>query len=335
MKNKLFFITLSFILVFSISLFSQLKVENFKKYRIYLANVIMGQGVDTSLLNANKVKPALHFITTQLTFKYELIPNNEINAAILKLKNPTTFEVGRFCNADFVFIIKIEQLYNIIRAEIITANPNCPDSAFSHSGLGVLHIFKSESGMPMFDPTLLVAIQRAFAGAVRDSNMFMFHSPPYNVKPVPSLIVSSIEFIDNPQFAFWDVFNNPTITSYDFIETIYEEIYNTSEWVVFDINSRDAIYSLFNLVLIENNVPPSYAELDAMRRFGVEHYITGVIERNQNGIKMTLFMKENNVNAVTLSQNKVIKSVEMNIYQNDLFATRIAIKNLAKRLIFE
>jgi len=86
--------------------------------------------------------------------------------------------------------------------EIISADTDNPATANTSEGLAVLHLFSKITGLPVFDPTLLTALQRAFACAVNDSLMFMQHNAPYNVKPAPSLVVAGIEFINDETLPF-------------------------------------------------------------------------------------------------------------------------------------
>ena len=316
--------------VISANCVAQLKTEFLEKgnkIRIYLANTITGQGIDTTILNANKIKPALHYITL-LNDKYEVAPDSLVNAAIKKLDNPTAFDIANEVLADKIFIVKLEQLINVIRVEIISANPMFPKKAQTAEGVAILKLFKKSDGMPYFDPTILMAMQRAFAAIENDNLMFMKNDEPYNIKPAQSTAILGIEFINDDNFVNWDLFNNPLLNSFEFIELIFESIYKNTNWVIFDTDTRDAIYGLNNLFLIENNIAPSYDELAILRQFNIEYYITGKIERTVNGITITLFIKENK-----LTSNNVIKSVSRNVYENNMDAIKNVIRELAKELV--
>ena len=317
--------------------------EKDNKIRIYLANSIVGKGIDTNILNAGKIKPALHYISL-LTNRYELVPDSEIEAAFKKLKieniqeegysirdnKMTAFEIAKEVQADRIFIIKLEQLVNAIRVEIISANPIDNNNVNIGEGIAVLKLFKKSDGMPYFDPTILTALQRAFASVENDSLMFINKEEPYNVKPAPSIVIAGIDFVNDENFTNWELFNNPLINSFEYSEVIYEAIYKNKNWVVFDIESRDAIYALFNLFLIENNVPPNYNELAALRKFNIEHYITGKIERTKNGINIILSIKENKT-----SSNEIIKLVSKEVFENNISKIRKILEDLANELVNE
>ncbi|MCL2040167.1 MAG: hypothetical protein FWG85_07035 [Bacteroidetes bacterium] len=327
--NNVIVLLISFLL--SASCFSQLRTEYIEKgdkIRIYLANTVTGQGIDTTILNASKIRPALHLITL-LNDKYELVSDSLISAAISKLDMPNAFEIADEVLADRIFVVKLEQLVNAIRVEIISANPDKQDVK-SAEGISVLHLFKKSDGFPYFDPTIMTALQRAFASIEGDSLMFMSNEEPYNVKPAPSIVIAGIEFVNNDNFISWEIFNNPLINSFEYSNIIYETAYKCPNYVLFDIDSRDGIYALFNLFLIENHIPPSYNELSALQRFNVNYYVTGKVERNVNGATITLMIKENTANS-----NKIIKSVSDNIYENNINYVKDIIEKLAKKLLYE
>ena len=120
------------------------------------------------------------------------------------------------------------------------------------------------------------------------------------------------------------------INSFEYSNIIYESAYKCPNYVIFDIDSRDGIYALFNLFLIENHIQPSYNELSALQRFNINYYITGKVERNLNGISITLMIKENKPNS-----NKIIKSVSDNVYENNINYVKNTLEKLAKKLLFE
>lgn len=315
-----------------VSCFTQLRteyIEKGNKIRIYLANALTGQGIDTNILNASKIKPALHLITL-LNDKYELVSDSLVSAAINKLDNPNSFDIAEAVLADRIFVIKLEQLVNAIRVEIISASPHKKDVVKSAEGIAVLHLFKKSDGLPYFDPTIMTALQRAFATVEGDSLMFIKNESPYNVKSAPSMVIAGIEFVNNDNFINWEVFNNPLINSFEYSNIIYESAYKCPNYVIFDIDSRDGIYALFNLFLIENHIQPSYNELSALQRFNINYYITGKVERNLNGISITLMIKENKPNS-----NKIIKSVSDNVYENNINYVKNTLEKLAKKLLFE
>jgi hypothetical protein len=263
-----------------------------------------------------------------LNDKYELVSDSLVDAAINKLNSPNAFDIAKEVLADKIFIIKLEQLVNVIRVEIISANYPDTHNARTTEGIAVLHLFKKTDGIPYFDPTILTAMQRAFAASEGDSLMFIKCEEPYNIKPVPNIVVAGIEFVNNENYAKWEIFNNPLINSFEYSEIIYEAICKIKNYVVFDIESRDALYAIFNLFLIENNVAPSYNELAALRRFNINYYITGKIERNVNGVNIILTIKENKA-----SSNEIIKSVRKEVYENDINKIRNVIRELARELV--
>jgi type IV secretory pathway VirB9-like protein len=205
-------------------------IENQPKQNIYLHSITIGQGVDTSLVNTQKIFLALNFITSNLTSKYSIIPEKEVKDVIGNERDVSALHIGARLGADYVFIIKMEQLWNAVRIEIISARPKgVSDNIHTSDGVSMLSIFDKSTELPIMDPAILKSMQRAFACAVNDSAMFMHLPTPYNVKPAPGLVICGIEFLDNEELQHWSLFDNPILSSYEFIEMIYETILNTTD----------------------------------------------------------------------------------------------------------
>ena len=311
-------------------------IDTNEKIKIYIAQTVVGLGIDTSLFPAAKINAAINFIT-MLNNDYELISDSVVIEAMRKIKQPfTAFDIAREVWADRIFIIKVEQLMNILKAEIISANPLKTDSANVSEGFAPLHLFKKATHEPLYDPALLAALQRAFAVSENDSLMFRFQNEPFDVKPAPNLVICGLEFINNLNFTHWEIFNNPLVTSYEYAELIFETINRTKNWVVFDIDSRDAIYAMFNLFLIENHIAPSINELSALKNFNVFHFITGKVERNRYGVVFTLSLNKISETEVAGTGEVVeLKSVSETLHKNDIIEPKNIIRRLANRLINE
>lgn len=310
-----------------------------EKIKIYIARTVIGLGIDTSLFKPEKIHAAMNFIT-MLNDDYELISANTVAEATQRMAGDTNriitaFDVAKEVGADRIFVIKVEQLMSVLRTEIISVNPRIPDSTSVSEGFALLHFFKKSNHEVIYDPTLLKSLQRAFAVIENDS--LMFQNTNHNVKPAPNLVIAGIEFVNDSTFTNWEIFNSPVTTSYAYTELIFETINKTDDWVVFDTESRDVIYEMFNLFLIENHIAPSMNELSALRNFGVFHFISGRLERNRNGITFTLSLYKmagiNNQSNDSVGEIIKLKSVSENLHKNDIIEPKNIIRRLAKKLI--
>jgi hypothetical protein len=299
--------------------------------KLYIAHTIIGRGIDTTHFDESKIFAAINLIA-MFSEKYQLIPQQLIQEKIETLIQPiNAFDVANAVEADKILVIKIEQLKNIIRAEISSLNTKQPEQITTTEGFAVINYFENQTNIPVYDPTILKALQRSFALNDNDSLMFAKLSAPFFAKPVPNLVITGMEFKNNLNYKKWEVFAEQVVRSYEFAETIYDEIKNIDDWVVFDIDSRDAIYEMFNLFLVENNIAPSKNETAALVKFDVNHFISGKIERNKNGITISLTL--NSIN----QQNEIIplKSVSENIYVNDVKKTKETIQALARKILVD
>jgi hypothetical protein len=330
----IFFFSLIIFSNFSAKLFSQELEKNSKaeqKNKIYIAHIALGNGIDTTTIKDSKVKAAMNLVAI-LSEKFELIPDNIVMEKSNELVKPyTAFDVAKATKADRILIIKVEQLENILRAEINSVNPQNPEKVTNSEGFAFINYFENTTNKPVYDPSLLAALQRAFAISENDSLMFLEKEDVFSVIPAPNLVISGIQFNNNSELEKWDVFDNTIVKSYEFCEIIFKEIKKNNKWIIFDIDSRDAVYKIFNLHLIENNVKPSSNEFAALKKFGISFYIDGTINRNKEGIEIILSLNKIDDNLET----KTIKSASAKVTTNDLVIIKDAVKKIANKLIME
>lgn len=303
---------------------SQTRALDSSRTRIYLAKSIISYGIDTSIFSSQKIEAALNLLALS-SEKYEFVQPEEIHKAKEKLyKNFTTFDIAKEVNAKKILFIKLEQLRNMLRSEISVINTENPNTVSSGEGYSLIHYFTEEDNKPVYDPSLLASMQRAFAVAENDSLMFK----KQNIFPAPLLAICGVEFINENQNSDWDIFNNELVRSYEITETIFEILNKSNKWITFDIDSRDYIYSMFNLYGVENNIAPSIEEIAALKRFGVTYYILGRLRTTSLGLEVRLALNEIKNNSVT-----EVKKVSNIITINDLKKTMELIKELTKKLL--
>lgn len=298
------------------------------KQRIYLAKSILSYGVDTTFCSEYKISAALN-LAMLVTEKYELISNEEISEIIKELPEKyTAFDIAKNLEANGILVVKVEQLRNLLRAEISRINPESPENVITGEGYAMLHYFTDDEHRAIYDPSLLLALQRAFAVVESDSVLF----EKQNAKPAPLLAICGIEFQKGENSEKWELFSDELIRSYEMTETIFEIISNSSDWVVLDIETRDHLYSLYNLYGVENNIRPAVSELAALSNFGVKKYITGqIIERSQsNDLEINLFLNE-------IQDAQVVTCNKVSEITNETDTKKILeiLKELTKKMIFE
>ncbi|WP_410969021.1 hypothetical protein, partial [Salmonella sp. SAL4444] len=77
--------------------------------------------------------------------------------------------------------------------------------------------------------------------------------------------------------------------SYAVVLDIIRTVLDNPHYVVYDMDTRDSVYALNGLYLIENYSAPSTLELQILERFDVNNYITGAFYREVDG-RATLSM---------------------------------------------
>ena len=262
-----------------------------RKQLILLANVNMGR--KTHDIQPFKAEAALNFAAIS-SGKFLLIPGDTLNKAVNEMlaakdSSITPLKLAKQFKADIIFFMGINTIENMIRVDLTSIN--VADTARKSFGAGYasLRYKRMKDEKMLYDPELLTATMRAFAVVMHDSALFKTSDSNW-VKPVPTLVIGGINYQSNPELPGWDIFLHKEVSSYDAVETIFDEIKQTKDFAVYDIQTRDSVYSLFNLVGIENFTSPTSNEVKSLSDMEVEYYITGNLERSEVGAILDLYL---------------------------------------------
>ncbi len=226
-------------------------------------------------VSESKVEAALALIE-QLTRRFVLIPNSVRDSVARSLaergEKPSLQLVGNLLGATKVLFFKVSQFVNILRVDIASYDfvNQAYDSAFAYSNL---RYRLKDKNAPLYDPSLLLATQRAIAVLYKDTSMFDFLEGKMGVRPVPTLVIGTIRYVESDSLRKWDIFQKRQVTSFFAIETIFEEALNSKKYFVVDNETRDSIYAFFNFFEPENFNPITKLEIEALQKFEISDYV--------------------------------------------------------------
>jgi hypothetical protein len=245
-------------------------------------------------ISETKIDMALSFAFTILDSKQYISAKerDSISSHLYEMnENPELMKVAKLSDAKNLLFAKVNVLGNIIRADIDIINVADTTKRSRGFGYALVRYFDKETGDLIYDPALLTSIQRALAVAMNDSLLFVDSIKGFNVRPLPTLVIGSIYYVDYESFKDWEIIRNHVVSSYSAVESIFEAANKSEKYVVYDLATRDSVYSKFKLYGIENYAAPSEHELNALYKVGVDYFITGSLERTDEGAKvmMSLF----------------------------------------------
>lgn len=260
------------------------------KEKLFVAKVEFSSNIAN--LSETKIEAALNLIQ-RLANRFELIDygSRDSIAKIIESegKPPTVLEIGKRSNATRALFLKINRLANILRVDISAYN-FLDSSSISGKGYAPIHYKLKDKDEPLYDPALLSATQRAIADLFRDSLMFWGLSGSFKVKPVPTLVVASISYVESDSLRRWEIFRKRQVSSFFAIESIFEEARLSNDFVVFDTETRDSIYAIFNFFEPENFSAPSPIEIRALHNLEVDFLLTGELFADSNSVKIRLYL---------------------------------------------
>lgn len=262
---------LLWLLILNFSLFSQAATLE----KLLIAEIEFGQA--NSRANHLKVEAAMNLVA-RFSQKYTIIPMDVRDSIALLLHRkglePTPEKLAKELSANKILIIKVKTFANILRADIFCFD--LVDNAIKYGkGYAQIRYFVKDKHTPLIDPAILTGLQRAFADMLNEPELYQHLDGNLKVKPAPPLIIGTINYIESDTLSKWEIFRKRQVTSYFAVETIFESARHTPDFVVFDILTRDSIYSYFNLFEPENYAPPNVNEIQALLKFEVEYYISG------------------------------------------------------------
>lgn len=307
----------------------QKKGENVKRV------MIISNNIDPRLSNeisSNKVEAAIN-LALAMTDNYELMPTRIRDSVAFEFQkqkiNKNLKDLAEYFNVDYFLITQVNSIENILRTDIKLVDTK--DSTKKSIGFGYSQLqYRSKSEFKkVYDPALLAGLQRAFCVALNDTNLYMNAKEGFKLKPLTPLVIGSIFYIDNPKLSEWTIFKDKVLSSYDAILNIFEAAKLCSEHVIFDVDTRDAIYNLDNLYMAENYTAPSENELLALNKIGVDYFITGSLKRVDEGAELNLIMYQ------LISNQMVPMRFSFGLLTNDSITEyRQLLQKLTKELLF-
>lgn len=318
------------LLVFTVScsIFKDKDSKSSRK-KIYVASVQKGLGGDS--ISPAKFQKAMN-VAAMLSGKYELISPQKVDSVILYYNNkgvkPQAIDIAEDVDADNILFAKVNRLHNMLRVDLTLINTDNTDKSSTGKGYDLMNFLDLQTNNMLLDPSLLTATQRAFADAVKDTLLYDTLDGRYRVYPSPVMVISGLAYVGMVDSTDWKIFNDRVISSYDACETIFEQARQSNEYVVYDLETRDSIYAMFNLFGIENYMPPTNIEIETLRKLEVDNFISGRLEFLTDSIEIELYNFK-----ITKSGQKLIREAKGTISEDNTETLRKKIKKLVIKLL--
>lgn len=283
-------------------------------------------------LSESKVEAAVN-LAALATGKYYLISREARDSIYNKLKQAgeraTVIFAARKLNAVRIVFIKINRIENMLRIDVQTVQTDSANTFRSGKGYANLWLRRADDQEIIYDPALLAAFQRAFADA-EDPLMYASAPPEFNVAPAKTLVIGSIYYNDKQGSANWDIFKDKIVGSFEAVETVFEQAKISNRFVTYDTPSRDTIYALRKLYMLENYNYMSPAEIEALRFFNVDCFISGMLIGKGETAVLELSLYESNGESFS-----IIKTQRATLAKDSKKEYLELLQSLTKRLLSE
>lgn len=244
----------------------------------------------------------------------------------------TVLGAAAVVGAKLVAFMNVRRLHHLVRSEVVMIDVASPSEQRRGVGYATLRLHHADESV-LADPAMLEATQRALAGAMRDSMMYMRDSVDsvFRVKPTHLTAVGGITFTNDPAQQPWEIFKQKVAVSYDIAQMIAHGLADAERYTVIDIETRDTMYAMLGLHLTENYNQVSAIELQQLARFDVTHLVTGTVTRTPKGAVLSL-----SLNAITAGERYAeLRRSEKLIDADTKLAVRDAVQEALADLLAE
>jgi hypothetical protein len=283
-----------------------------------------------TLLSVYKAEAALA-LACELSGSYVLIPNDvrDSVARVLPDSARTAQRVADRLGAELIVFIDIARIVNLVRVQITLVGGEGWIISTEGTGYATSFLTEDGTGRRVIDPAILTATQRALCGAVLQPNLYATADSAFRVQPTQLTALGGTDFVrEDKDLAPWALFREKVAASYDVASTIVAAMRNHDSLTVIDMETRDSIYAMAGLFMVENYNPASKTELKILKGFEVTRLITGVCERIRGGAGLRITHNElmQDATYTPLSKAEVIIPVDSKVALQD--AVRFCLKNL-------
>ncbi|MBI2794643.1 MAG: hypothetical protein HYX66_08365 [Ignavibacteria bacterium] len=245
-----------------------------------LDTVIRGSSIDAALT-----------LSLELTGNYLYVPVS-LRDSVLATQNGgqhTIISAARSLGAAAIVFATVSRIVNLVRAEVVLASGSDFSSRVTGIGYSTIRFMKEGSDVPIAEPSILTALQRAIAVALDNPELYANADTSVRVFPTKLLSVGGVEFISpSAELPPWQLFKEKTVSSYDLAQNIVFHLTDNPDITILDIDSRDTMFATAGFHLIANDRPVSSSEIQVLRLFEVSAVIIGSLERIPEGARLTL-----------------------------------------------
>lgn len=260
---------------------------------LFSNNIFVGsvqQGVGADSIAPKRIYSALKF-SLDMTTEHHTVPDSVRTKAIAEADSNDTYEdLARQVEAQFTCYASVDVLHNMLRANITLTNSDGNDK----TGFGYAAIHHIKNGKQVYDIALVKAFQRATMNVIGDTTIYQHQPKEFQLKPAGSLVVGGFIMNNNDIPFNWELFTNKSVTSYYASESIYEAAIESDNYAIYDIATRDSMYAIFKIYMVENSSPASASELKMLSQFDVQYYLYGILDRDLNSANMKIILAELN-----------------------------------------
>lgn len=253
-----------------------------------LDGVITGSSIDAALA-----------LSLELTGSYIYVPVARRDS-VLATQNGgqhTIISAAKSLGASAIVFTTVSRIVNLVRAEVVLASGSDFSSRVTGIGYSTIRFMKEGSDVPIAEPSILTALQRAIAVALDNPELYANADTSVRVFPTKLLSVGGVEFISPPaELPPWQLFKEKTVSSYDLAQNIVFHLTDNPDFTILDIDSRDTMFATAGLYLVANDRPVSSTEIQVLRLFEVSSVIIGSLERIPEGARLTLMHCRINTN---------------------------------------
>lgn len=283
-----------------------------------------------TLLSAYKAEAAMA-LACELSKSYVMIPNETRDSVARAFPDSlrTAQAVADRMGAELIAFIDIARIVNLVRVQLTIVGGEGWIVSTEGTGYATSFLTEDGTGRRVIDPAILTAMQRALCEAVLRPDLYATADSAFRVRPTKLTALGGTQFLDGEKgLAPWAIFREKVAASYDVASTIVAALRRHDSLTVIDMETRDSIYAMAGLFMVENYNPASATELKILKGFEVTRLITGLCERIRGGAGLRITHNElkSDASYSPLAKADVIIPTDSKVALQD--GVRFCLKNL-------
>lgn len=244
-------------------------------------------------MKSRKIETGLT-IALEATGRYSVISTSTRDSALKNRTDTITIQqIANLFKAETIVFCQSARIGKLVRSEVVFMSGENFLVNRRGIGYGISTIEDEKTQRMIIDPAILSSLQRAVCVALKDSNLYANADSLLRVRPTYLAAVGGFEFkVSSSDLSSWSLFKEKISASYDAAQITVAALQDRDDITLVDIDTRDSMYAVERLYMVEPYNPTTRNERFILRSFEVTHLLAGTVTRTKEGAECAISLQK-------------------------------------------